>query len=226
MLDDLEKKINYFFKNKDLLKKAFIHPSYVNEHKKDNLTDNQRLEFLGDAVVELVVSNYLYNNFIDYDEGMLTKTRIKIVCEQTLSAVAKKLDLYKYLICGNGENIEKVKHNNSVLCDTYEAHIAAVYIDGGLTEVTKVLNKTLLIDDIINSIDTDYKSILYEYASKEKIDIQYKVEDEIGPDHNKKFVIALYLNNKLVSRGIGSSKKNAEQEAAKKQIDKLDLGVN
>ena len=226
MFDELEKKINYSFKNKDLLKTAFTHPSYVNEHKKENLENNQRLEFLGDAVVELVVSNYLYRTFKDFNEGMLTKYRIKIVCEQTLSYAAHKLELYRYLLIGNGESIEKVKNNSSILCDTFESLVAAIFLDSGIDEVDKFIKRTILIDEIVNSIDTDYKSIIYEYASKHKLNIEYRVDEEIGPDHDKKFVVSLFLDNKLVSTGFGSSKKHAEQDAARIEIDKLELGVN
>ena len=225
MFNELEKKINYIFKNKDLLKTSLTHPSYVNEHKKENLENNQRLEFLGDAVVELVVSNYLYKTFKDFNEGMLTKYRIKIVCEQTLANAAIKLELYKYLLIGNGENIEKVKNNNSILCDTFESIVAAIFLDSGIDEVERFLKRTILIDEIVYSIDTDYKSIIYEYASKHKFDIEYRVDEEIGPDHDKKFVVSLFLDKKCVSTGFGSSKKHAEQDAARIEIDKLELGV-
>ena len=220
-LKKLEELIGYRFKNIDILKQAFIHSSYTNEHHIERYEDNQRLEFLGDAVLELIVSDYLYKNFPDKEEGFLTKKRARLVCEETLSKIAINLNLYDYLLLGNGENIEKVKNNSSIMCDTYESFIGAIYIDAGLNECELIIKKYLLTDDNLNLDINNYKSILQEFLNVKKQVIKYEVSNETGPDHNKEFYINAIVDGKLVGSGMGKSKKEAEQNAAKAAIYKL-----
>lgn len=211
---DLEEIIKYRFKDTSLINTAFIHRSYTNEHKSHKYEDNQRMEYLGDAVLELVVSKYLYEKYPFYDEGKLTKRRIQIVCEANLSLIAKRIELYKYLFLGHGENIVKVKENDSILCDTLEALIAAIYIDAGFEKIYDILINVLKIEDSAVEVDEDYKSVLYEYAAKNKLNIVYKIMKETGPPHNKEYEVGLYIDDKFISSAIAHSKKNAEQKAA------------
>lgn len=217
----LEEIINYKFKNIDILKQAFIHSSYLNEHHNERHEDNQRLEFLGDAVLELVVSDFLYKKFPDKEEGFLTKKRSRLVCEETLSKIAIDLNLYDYLKLGNSENVEKVKNNSSIMCDTFESFLGAIYIDAGLSICENFINKYLLTDDNLNLDINNYKSILQEFLNVNQKSIIYEIYDEKGPDHNKEFYVNAIINGQLVGSGMGKSKKEAEQNAAKAAIYKL-----
>lgn len=219
--DKLEDLIGYKFKDSSLIHTAFIHRSYINEHKNYKFNDNQRMEYLGDAVLELVVSKYLYEKYPLYDEGRLTKQRIQIVCEANLSLIAKKIELYKYLLLGHGESVLKVKENDSILCDTFEALIAAIYIDAGFEKVYDILINILKIQDYVVEIEEDYKSILYEYAAKNKLSIIYKILKENGPSHNKEYEVGLYIDDKFISSATAHSKKNAEQKAASVALENL-----
>ena len=215
MLNILEKNLNYIFNNKELLNIALTHPSYANEHKIDKCYTNQRLEFLGDAVLELCSSDFLYNYYNDKDEGFLTKIRAKLVCEESLSDVARKLKIYEYILLGKGENIENVKQNNSIMCDTLESIIGAIYLDSNINFAKEFITNNILTLENLNKIDNDYKSLIQEKANKHKINLSYELIDEYGPDHNKTFTVLIKYGDKITCKGIGKSKKEAEQNAAK-----------
>lgn len=223
MISKLQDIINYHFNDISKLKLALIHPSYANEHSLKKYETNQRLEFLGDAVLELVSSIFLYNKFSDFEEGRLTKLRAKLVCEESLSNVARMLSLYKFLLLGNGEDEEKVKNNNSIMCDTVEAVIGAIYLDSNIEKATEFIKKFILTDENINNNIYDYKSTIQEYANANDIDLVYELIKEAGPDHNKVFTFALKFDDVEVARGKGKSKKDAEALAAQKIVEKLKL---
>ena len=219
--NSLELKIDYTFNNKSLLKKCLTHPSYANEHGTDKNDNNQRLEFLGDAVLEMIITDKLYHDFDKDDEGVLTNKRANIVCEENLAKVAIDIELYKYILHSNGMTQDDIKVNKNILCDSIESLIAAIYLDGGYEEANKfVLDKIYYTFD---SITTNYKSILREYCNKERIELEYKLLKEFGPDHKKSFEIACVLDNKQYKSAIGLSKKSAEQDAAKIVIEELNI---
>ena len=213
--NEIESSLKYKFNNHDLLDLALTHASYANENKIKKEFTNQRLEFLGDAVLELVSSDFLYNKYNLLLEGELTKIRAKLVCEEQLSIIARKLNLFSFLKLGKGENIEHIKNNNSTMCDTLESIIGAIYLDGGIEKAKEFIYDNILIDEYINSSSKDFKSLVQEYANKENINLIYKVLSESGPDHDKKFEVELNFNDVAYGKGIGKSKKDAEQIAAK-----------
>ncbi|MBR1453421.1 MAG: ribonuclease III [Lachnospiraceae bacterium] len=213
--EELEKIINYYFNDKTLLKEAFTHPSYANEHKIDKYFTNQRLEFLGDAVLELCSSDFLYRYYNKEPEGNLTKRRAKLVCEESLSQIARDLKLDNFLLIGNGVDRENIKNNNSVMCDTLEALIGAVYIDSNFDIANKFVNNFILTSDNLNRIINDYKSIIQEKANKEKVFLSYELVKEYGPDHDKTFVVSIHYGSSIKCEGKGKSKKEAEQNAAR-----------
>ena len=215
----LEKNIRYEFNNKSYLQQALTHPSYANEHHIDKCFTNQRLEFLGDAVLELVSSDFLYKKYQNADEGNLTKSRASIVCEETLSNIARNLKLYEYLLVGNGEDRNALKDNNSIMCDTFEAIIGAIYIDGGMEKASSFVRDFVLSLDNVIHTSFDYKSIIQELANKNKCQLFYELVEEYGPDHNKTFVICVHYSDNIIEKGIGKSKKEAEQNAAKAALE-------
>lgn len=224
MINDFKKlqdEIKYKFKDNKLLELAFTHSSYINENNMSKIEDNQRLEFLGDAVLELITSYYLYNEFKDKEEGFLTKKRSSLVCEETLSKVAIELKLYNYLKLGNSESIDKVKNNQSIMCDTFESLLGAMYLDGGFRVASEFIHTYLLTHENLSIQINNYKSILQEYLNARHKSIKYIVVDEKGPDHNKEFYINVYVDDELVGSGMGHSKKEAEQNAAKATIYKI-----
>ena len=214
-ISDLETIIKYKFQDKDILILSLIHASYANENNIEKSNTNQRLEFLGDAVLELVSSDFLYNLFQNYHEGELTKTRAKLVCEANLADIARKLKLYDFLLIGKGENKNNLMNNNSVMCDTIEAIIGAIYKDGGLVNAKEFIYRFILIDDNLNKSNNDFKSLLQEKANRDCIILKYEIINESGPDHNKRFEVAAYYGDKQIGIGTGKSKKEAEQNAAK-----------
>ena len=215
----LEKNIRYEFNNKSYLQQALTHPSYANEHHIDKCFTNQRLEFLGEAVLELVSSDFLYRKYQNADEGNLTKSRASIVCEETLSNIARNLKLYEYLLVGNGEDRNALKDNNSIMCDTFEAIIGAIYIDGGMEKASSFVRDFVLSLDNVIHTSFDYKSIIQELANKNKCQLFYELVEEYGPDHNKTFVICVHYSDNIIEKGIGKSKKEAEQNAAKAALE-------
>ena len=220
---ELEKIIKYSFKNKEHLLLSLTHPSYANENNIDKIHTNQRLEFLGDAVLELISSDFLYNLYLDYTEGALTKTRAKLVCEENLSDVARKLKLYDFLLIGNGESRDNLKNNNSTMCDTLESIIGAIYLDAGIQDAKEFIYKFILTEENLSKTYNDFKSILQEKANFNNKILKYEIVSETGPDHNKTFKIAVFYDDKKLAEGIGKSKKEAEQNAAKVALDTLEV---
>ncbi len=218
-----EKKINIIFKNKSLIKQAFVHRSYINENKSSGLEHNERLEFLGDAVLELVVTDYLYNKYPGKPEGELTAFRSSLVNSTTLADVATKLGINNFLLLSKGESKDTGRARQYILANTFEAVIGAIYIDQGY-EVAKTFISLTIFDLIEGIVEKgswiDAKSNFQEKAQEEVgITPSYKTIKEIGPDHNKQFTVGLYLESKLVAEGAGKSKQEAEQDAAKKALE-------
>ncbi|MEK7157763.1 MAG: ribonuclease III [Patescibacteria group bacterium] len=218
-----EKKANISFKNKDLLKQAFTHRSYVNENKADSLAHNERMEFLGDAVLELVVTEYLYSKYPNATEGDLTSYRSALVNAITLSGVARSLDVNEYLLLSKGEAKDEGRARLYILANTIEAIIGAIFLDQGY-EVAKdfiAKNTFYLIEKIIEEKTwLDSKSHFQEMAQEHTgITPSYKTLKEEGPDHDKQFTIGVYLEKELVVSGEGSSKQEAEQDAARKALE-------
>lgn len=223
ILLELENKIQYHFSDPSLLLHALTHSSYANEMRMHKENNNERLEFLGDAVLELVTSEYVYKEYKDESEGDLTKLRASIVCEQTLSACARNLKLGQYLLLGKGEDISGGRDRDSILSDALEALIGAVYLDGGFTNAKELIHRFIL-DDLKNKkLFFDSKTILQEIVQNENHNqkIHYRLISEDGPDHNKTFTIAVCIGNEEIGCGVGRTKKAAEQEAAYQAIQKL-----
>lgn len=215
----LEKKLGIKFKNKDLLTQAFVHRSYLNENPGLGLDQNERLEFLGDAVLELVVTEYLYSKYPDKAEGELTNWRASLVNAKILSSLAEELGFNNFLLLSRGEAKELGKARQYILANTFEAFVGALYLDSGYEASDKFIKKCLLpkLPEIIEKkLYKDAKSHFQEEA-QEKVGVtpSYKVIKEWGPDHQKKFTIGVYLDNELVAEGEGLSKQEAEEEAAK-----------
>ncbi len=226
-LHQLEKSLRYKFKNKDLLMRALTHSSYANENKMKPIENNERLEFLGDSVISLMVSQYLYKKYPEYPEGDLTKIRAMIVCESSLAYAARKIELGKYILLGKGENITGGRERDSILADTLEAITGAIYIDSDFDCTNKVLLKKFEGDvihaSLKGSLFVDYKTELQERLQKDKnIKIDYRVYKEEGPDHDKIFFIKVYLNSREIGKGKGKNKKEAEQNAAKNALNDME----
>jgi ribonuclease-3 len=228
-LDIIQKKIDVKFKDKNLLNRALIHRSYVNESLAKPLTDNERLEYLGDSVLGLVVNEYLFKRFEDYPEGDLAKIKSAVVSEPTLAKVAREIDLGNFLLMGKGEELNGGRDRSSILANSFEALIGAVYLDRGLKDCRNFI-LTLLKKDI-ERIDSmtylrDPKTTLQEYVQKKyKERPVYEVVEEKGPDHKKEFIIRLTINGEEVARGSGSSKRKAEMTAAEYILKKIDKGM-
>lgn len=221
-MTDLQNKIGYQFKNPALLNEALTHSSYANEHKSQHIKYNERLEFLGDSVLSIVVSDYIYKNCPELPEGELTKLRATLVCEKSLYEFAKKINLGKYLILSKGERNNGGTDRPSILSDAFEALIAAIYIDGGIAPASKhILN--FVIPAIKNSKKkkiNDYKTTLQEIIQKNPGEkLEYVLVRESGPDHNKHFVVEVHLNSNVIGKGGGRSKKEAEQQAAREALE-------
>lgn len=219
----LEKQLGINFKNKDLLIQAFIHRSYLNENPDFYLFHNERLEFLGDAVLELVVTQYLFENYPKKQEGIMTNWRAALVNSKMLSKIAKRLDFNSFLLLSQGEEKETGKARQFILANTFEAFIGSLYLDQGYDACNKFIRQNLIkaLPEIIKKgLFKDAKSSFQEQA-QEKVAITpfYKVLRESGPDHNKNFVVGVFLNKELVAEGEGSSKQEAEEKAAKNAIE-------
>ncbi len=219
-MKELEQQIGYTFKDKSILEHALTHCSYGAEH---NVKHNQRMEFLGDAVLENVISNYIYHNFPDYDEGKLSRLRASIVSEDPLSSAAEKINLSAFVRLGAGEKATGGANKPSVLSDTLESVFAAVYLDGGFFEAQKVILKVM--DEILKNPQEralDFKTALQEYLFRNgPVDVDYNLISVVGPSHNAIFTVEVYCDKKFLGRGTGTSKKRAEQAAAKEAFNKL-----
>jgi ribonuclease-3 len=219
----LEETIGYTFKNKKYIQTALIHSSFFNEtkHKKKSLKDNERLEFLGDSVLSIITSEYLYSLDSMLNEGALTKTRAAVVCENSLYEYASQISLGDYIFLGHGEILTHGRGRKSIVADAFEALLAALYLDGGMEVV-----KSFLLPFIINAIeqtikmgDGDYKSTLQKIVQQTPEEIlEYRLISEEGPPHNKWFTFRVYLNSNLLGEGSGKSKRAAEQAAAKEAL--------
>lgn len=222
-LKEFESIIKYKFNNIETLEKSLTHSSYSNEDKSYNKVNNERLEFLGDAVLSISVSRYIFDKFPDYPEGDLTKLRSQVVCEDTLSMVASELNIGKYMLLGKGEEASGGRDRKSILADAVEAIIAAIYIDGGYRKAESFVldNLTKYIHHAVKGkIVTDFKSYLQEYYQSKghTCKIRYVVTKEEGPDHEKVFHVDVVINRVVAGSGSGKSKKLAEQEAAKNAL--------
>ena len=219
-LSAFEQEIHYSFKNKKLLKQALTHSSYANEGKK-HLQNNERLEFLGDSVLSIVVAEHLFRNFKHIPEGELTRLRASLVCEQALFEFSQKIHLGDYLLLGKGEENTGGRERPSIVSDAFEAVIAAVFLDGGMEEAKRYVLSFIpddLTPEMAHSL-ADYKTALQEIIQQNREEkVEYVLTSESGPDHNKTCEIEVRLNSNVIGRGKGKSKKQAEQNAAKEAL--------
>jgi ribonuclease-3 len=212
---ELERRIGYTFKNKELLKQALLHSSYINEHRMSRLQNNERLEFLGDAVLELVSSDFFYHKYPQYPEGKLTKLRASMVCEPTLAFCTKEIELGSYLLLGKGEEATGGRNRDSIVSDAMEAMIGAIYLDGGFANAKEFICRFILNDIEHKQLFFDSKTILQEIVQSElKKELTYELISEEGPDHDKVFATRVLIGNEEGGRGEGRTKKASEQQAA------------
>ncbi len=222
VLDELQSKIGYSFNNRDLLKQALTHSSFANEQKINKLKNYERLEFLGDAVLELVSSEFLFKENPQMPEGQLTKLRASMVCEPALAYCAKDIDLGSYMLLGKGEETTGGRYRSSITSDVMEAIIGAIFLDGGIEEAKKYIYRFILSDLENKILFLDSKTILQEEIQKKKdAQLRYELVSENGPDHNKEFAVEAYLNDVLIGSGSGRTKKAAEQQAAYEALLKM-----
>ena len=223
MIKDLETAIGYRFRNISLLQNALTHSSYANERWHNSLLSNERLEFLGDSVLGMLVAEYLYRNFPNRPEGELTRMRADMVCEQTLAATANRIGLGEHLMLGHGEERFGGRSRDSILADAVESVIAACFLDGGLDAALQFVQKFILVEVPVKKLhNADYKTALQELVQQKKNQVlSYALVGQSGPDHDKQFDVQVSLNGNVVGCGSGSSKKRAEQMAAKAAIMKL-----
>ncbi len=223
MIKDLEAAIGYTFQNITLLQNALAHSSYANERWQDSLKSNERLEFLGDSILGMVVAEYLYKAFPNRPEGELTRMRADMVCETSLAGVADKIGLGQHILLGKGEEQSGGRSRGSILADAVESVIAASFLDGGMEAAQGFVQRFILCNVPVEKPNNmDYKTMLQERIQKQKNQvISYIMAGETGPDHDKTFLAQVSLNGEIVGCGEGSSKKRAEQEAARAAIAKL-----
>lgn len=220
-----QKEIGYQFQNEHLLVQALTHSSYANEKHMKKLSDNERLEFLGDAVLEIISSDFLYKNYPQKPEGELTKLRASIVCEPTLALCTEAIHLGDYLYLGNGEDMTGGRKRKSILSDALEAVIGAIYLDGGFANAKEFVLKYILTDIEHKQLFYDSKTILQEIIqSRQDGELSYEILKEEGPDHNKSFEVRALVGDQEIGRGKGRTKKAAEQLAAYNGILKLKAG--
>lgn len=223
MFQELEERIGYHFQDQEKLKLAMTHSSYANENMLAKLESNERLEFLGDAVLELVSSQFLFALYPDKPEGDLTKIRASIVCEPTLALCGKEISLGKYLFLGKGEEHTGGRKRNSVVSDAMEALIGAIYLDGGYEAAEAFIKQFILNDIETKELFYDSKTSFQEIIQRDYPgqEIHYELVKERGPDHNKTFVIQLFVGERMFGQGEGRTKKSAEQEAAYQALLKM-----
>ncbi len=220
---ELENLIGYSFKDKALLDIAFTHKSYTNENLIKKHESYERFEYLGDAILEFFVSKYLFDTYPDKPEGELTKLRASIVCEFTLSKLSRDLKLGSYGYFSKGERNTGGPNRDSILCDMFESLLGAIYLDGGLDEANSFIKRLLLTDIEHKKLYYDSKSKLQEYAQKNNISLCYNLISELGPEHDKEYKVNAQLGDKIISEGMGHSKKTAEQNAAFSALKLLDI---
>ncbi len=218
-LKELQDKIAYAFKDERLLKQALTHSSFANEQKINKLGNYERLEFLGDAVLELVTSEFLFKENKDMPEGQLTRLRASMVCEPALAYCARDIELDKYILLGKGEESTGGRNRDSIISDVMEAVIGAIFLDGGIDEAKRFINGFVLSDLENKILFLDSKTLLQEEIQKySTTQIRYELVGEQGPDHDKEFSVEAYLGDKLIGIGTGKTKKAAEQQAAYKAL--------
>ena len=224
-LHELEQHLDYTFHDLRLLRAALYHSSYANEHRAQSVSSNERLEFLGDAVLGFVSADYLYGKHPDLPEGELTRIRAALVCEDSLHEVAQRLHLGDFLMLGKGEESGGGRHRPSILADAVEAVLAAVYLDGGIDEAHALVHRILLEkepEQVVESRRRDCKTELQELVQrKPNQELRYELVSESGPDHAKVFTVAVMLNGQVVGLGSGHSKKEAEQSAARTALEQM-----
>lgn len=219
-MNSLENRLNYKFKNINLLKNALIHSSYANEVR-GNTHSNERLEFLGDSVLSIIVSEHIYTKFPNMPEGELTRMRASLVCEKSLCEFSRELGIGDYLKLGKGEDKNGGRERDSILADAFEAVLAAIYLDGGIEPAKTHVMNTVLSDLKHHEEDTfkDYKTTLQEIIQRNPEEsVSYFLIDETGPDHNKSFTVEVRMNSNVIGTGSGKNKKQAEQMAAKQAL--------
>ena len=223
MIKDLEAALGYKFQNITLLQNALTHSSYANERWHNSLLSNERLEFLGDSILGMAVAAYLYHTFPDRPEGELTRMRADMVCETSLAAIAVRLNLGEHLMLGHGEERFGGRNRASILADAVESVIAAAYLDGGIEAAKGIIERFVLCNVPVTKLqNADYKTSLQELVQQKKNQVLcYRLVGESGPDHDKVFTAQVLLNDQVVGEGTGSSKKRAEQDAARVALDQL-----
>ena len=223
MIKNLEEAIGYRFRNISLLQNALTHSSYANERWHNSLLSNERLEFLGDSVLGMLVAEYLYRSFPNRPEGELTRMRADMVCEQTLAAAANRICLGQHLLLGHGEEQGGGRTRSSILADAMESVIAASFLDGGREAALQIVRTFIFVEVPVTKLhNADYKTQLQEMVQQKKNQIlSYELVGQSGPDHDKQFDVEVSLNGTVVGQGSGSSKKRAEQDAARAAIEKL-----
>jgi ribonuclease-3 len=217
---ELQKKLMVKFNDMNLLKQAFTHASYVNEHR-PMPEDNERLEFLGDAVLELAVSEFLYEHFRDYSEGEMTRLRASIVCEPSLVKYAQTLQFGQYVLLGKGEERAGGRERPALLADVFEAFVGALYLDQGLSPVKRFLQQVMFPDITVEDKPrfTDFKTQLQEYIQQRAMSpLEYRIVEERGPAHDREFVAEVWMDEQRLGGGMGRSKKEAEQKAASEAL--------
>lgn len=224
MIKDLEAAIGYRFSDITLLQNALSHSSYANERYHDSLKSNERLEFLGDSILGMIVAEYLYRNFPNRPEGELTRMRADMVCEQALALIAEKIHLGDHLMLGHGETQSGGKKRASILADAVESVIAACFLDGGMNAARSFVETFVLCDVPVTKLhNVDYKTALQELVQKKKNQtLEYRLVGESGPDHDKQFTVEVLLNDVVIGQGIGRSKKRAEQDAARAALENIE----
>ena len=219
-IKELEQMIGYTFRDPQMLLTAMCHSSYANEHHQKQMHDNERLEFLGDAVLEIASSDFLFHQYPQMPEGKLTKLRASIVCEPTLALCAREIHLEHHLLLGKGEEHTGGRYRDSIVSDAMEALIGAIYLDGGFANAKEFVEKFILTDIEHKKLFYDSKTILQEIVQRDfkEEEIQYVIIGEEGPDHAKRFIVEVRIGEKTAGTGKGSTKKAAEQEAAYRAI--------
>lgn len=221
-LHELQGKIGYQFQDETLLKQALTHSSFANEQKINKLNNYERLEFLGDAVLELVSSEFLYNENEDMPEGQLTRLRASMVCEPALAYCARDINLNSYILLGKGEEATGGRKRDSITSDVMEAVIGAIFLDGGIEKAKKFIYRFVLSDLEDKILFLDSKTLLQEEIQKKNTaQLRYELVGEEGPDHDKQFSVEAYLDGRLIGSGVGRTKKAAEQQAAYEALKKL-----
>lgn len=227
---NLEEFLNLRFRNPELLREALTHRSYLNENPRERTRDNERLEYLGDAVLELIVSEFLFEKFPEYEEGKLTSIRAALVNYQMLARIAKEIDLQKYILLSRGESKDTGKAREVIMANALEALIGAAYLDQGYAKTKEIITSILFpkLEEVIEKgLYRDSKSLLQEIAQEQwRVTPNYKVITEMGPDHKKRFVVGVYFGEELKERGEGTSKQEAESDAATRFLKKLEIGKN